>query len=467
MLPRNVVRALPLAGVTSGVTSIRSMSLPSLIAQLRPLTHRLRGRDISTKLRGAHAGTDTWFPYYAGYSPAFVRDVLSALCLPPKAAVLDPWNGAGTTTTVADALGYSAVGVDLNPVATLIASARLTKAEDATHCSGLASEFLRIATIRPVIAAPADTLLPWLSRPLVQRYRSIEAAILALVGSIDGRPIDPTTQAPPPFAAFFLLALIRAARQSIRRRPSTNPTWIQPAARSCITRDTLDATFMAVLEASCIDIATTALSHDLGSRVVLGDSRHLPIASSSVRAVVASPPYCTRLDYFTSTSFELAALGLGPESPGFRALRESAMGTTLLRDASRGSLVELPRSVRRLLATVRAHPSKASDSYYWRNYTQYFQDALVSLRELRRVLAPGAPAIFVVQSSYYKEVPVSLGSLYVDLARSVGLAAARLHRTPVKRVLANIHHGASAPLRGVRRYSEDVVLATAPEVTHR
>ncbi|MBP7676986.1 MAG: hypothetical protein KBB14_11745 [Thermoanaerobaculia bacterium] len=431
------------------------------MAQLGPLTRRLRERDVTTKRAGVHVGTDSWFPFYAGYSQAFVRDVLSALDLSPRSTVLDPWNGAGTTSTVADDLGYSAVGIDINPVAALIASARLTRNEDSRHCAGLAREFLKIATRRPVTISPSDALLPWLSHPLAARIRSIESAILSLVGSLDGRPVNPVNQTPPPFAAFFLLALTRAAKQFIRAKPSSNPTWMQPSSRGRVRPTTLDSSFLSVLQASTGDIPSASPFHDLASRVLLGDSRSLPLSDSSVHAVITSPPYCTRLDYFNATCFELAVLGLGSDNPQHRALRASAMGTNLLREADRDVLRDLPPSVRRLLTTIRTHPSKASDSYYLRSYTQYFHDALRSLRELRRVLQPGAPAVFVVQSSYYKEVPVPLASLYVSLARHVGMQATRLHQAPVTRVLANIHRHAT-PLRGSRRYTEDVVLAVAP-----
>ncbi|MDQ0340574.1 tRNA G10 N-methylase Trm11 [Caldalkalibacillus uzonensis] len=46
------------------------------------------------------------------------------LDLPWSATVMDPWNGTGTTTDVAEQMGYFAIGLDINPVMVLIAKGR-------------------------------------------------------------------------------------------------------------------------------------------------------------------------------------------------------------------------------------------------------------------------------------------------------------------------------------------------------
>lgn len=55
--------------------------------------------------RSALRGKATWYPYYAGFSPEFAEKVLLSANLPSGARVLDAWNGAGTTTALAHALG--------------------------------------------------------------------------------------------------------------------------------------------------------------------------------------------------------------------------------------------------------------------------------------------------------------------------------------------------------------------------
>src|SRR6266480_1548264 len=84
---------------------------------LKPRTPKLPGEP--------RAGTRSWYRYYAGFSADFVRDVLGDLGLGADGLVIDPWNGSGTTTAVADELGVRAWGGDINPAMVVIAKARL------------------------------------------------------------------------------------------------------------------------------------------------------------------------------------------------------------------------------------------------------------------------------------------------------------------------------------------------------
>src|SRR5882757_2709367 len=65
------------------------------------------------------------FPYYAGYSATFARQLLSSAGLHKNSSLLDPWNGAGTTTSEGNKLGFSSIGVDLNPVMVVAAKASM------------------------------------------------------------------------------------------------------------------------------------------------------------------------------------------------------------------------------------------------------------------------------------------------------------------------------------------------------
>src|SRR4051812_24002173 len=66
--------------------------------------------------------------YYAGFADAFVADVVGRL---PESTdnVLDPWNGAGTTTSIAAAHGIDAQGFDINPAAAVLSKARVLQAD--------------------------------------------------------------------------------------------------------------------------------------------------------------------------------------------------------------------------------------------------------------------------------------------------------------------------------------------------
>ncbi|OJH42433.1 hypothetical protein [Cystobacter ferrugineus] len=426
---------------------------------LTTLERHLERCAISIKPAVKREGVDAWFPYYAGYSPGFVREALTGLGAQPGWSVLDPWNGAGTTTAVADALGCDAVGLDINPVAALVAAARLERSANTSHSAGLANQLLAVASRNEIDLADDDPLLEWFSPRVTRRYRSIEGAVLDLLGTRDGVKVNLQTETPPPFAAFFILCLVRAAKHFARMKGNSNPTWITPEKRGDTRTETFDRAFLSMVAACAADAEKAALgrssTRSTVSVVSLADARALSLEASSIDAVVTSPPYCTRIDYFRATAFELAALGIGADGERFRALRSSAMGTNLMRTTTPDVSAQ-PSAVRQLLKCIQQHPSKASDTYYYKHYSQYFDDARLSVAEIGRVLKPNATALLVVQSSYYKDIHVPLGDLYAALGEELGFRARVVLRVPVRRVLATInprarHHETE------RRYSEDVV----------
>src|SRR5207253_1826268 len=98
-----------------------------------------------------------WFDYYAGYADIFVEEVISALA-GHATTVLDPWNGAGTTTANAAKAGLRAVGLDANPAAVVIAKARLVKSDVAASLLPLADDVLEHARERRDMPGDSDLL---------------------------------------------------------------------------------------------------------------------------------------------------------------------------------------------------------------------------------------------------------------------------------------------------------------------
>lgn len=427
------------------------------------LRARLRSVDIDAKRRpGTEAGMEAWYPYYAGYTEEFAAQVIEASNLGPNSTVLDPWNGCGTTTRVADAQGHTAIGIDINPVATLVASAKLARAQDAIHVTGLAGRLAAHSLSAPVRLTSGDPLRKWLCPALTRTYRTIEQGILADLAVRDGAVLSPSAQALPPLAAFLVLALQRAARHFAGIKTTSNPTWLRPETRvPKHDAEALAGVWLEMVRSMAADLeAAEASAHRTSSQVFLGDARSLPLKEHSVDLVVTSPPYCTRIDYVVNTSFELAALGIGARQPSFDDLRRSSMGTPLARRAAAPEADSFPDEVARILTSIREHPSKASSTYYYKTYAQYFSDSMVSVAELRRVLKPGSAAVLVVQSSYYKDIYVDLPELYVAMGQALDMSATIAAEYGVKRFLAQINSRSTAHRKSTSHREAVVVLET-------
>jgi DNA methylase len=152
----------------------------------------LGGAPLSSPKQTTAERHSSLFPYYAGFSEAFVGDVLDALQPTDGEVVLDPWNGSGTTTAVAGRAGLISIGVDINPAMAVVAKARLATRRNLSSARNL----LRLSGQRLSQAF------------LMDACRS---------------PCDSATR------SLLLLAIFRVARKKLRARErvATNPTWWQ------------------------------------------------------------------------------------------------------------------------------------------------------------------------------------------------------------------------------------------------
>lgn len=123
-----------------------------------------------------------WYDYYADFSARFVEEVLTYLAIPKTALVLDPWNGSGTTTQVAEDRGLLAFGYDINPAMVIVARARRLDPDCSINMPGLCNDIIRKAiNYKHGFPLEQDPLCTWLSKRSAQIVRDIERAIQALL----------------------------------------------------------------------------------------------------------------------------------------------------------------------------------------------------------------------------------------------------------------------------------------------
>jgi SAM-dependent methyltransferase len=399
------------------------------------------------KLRGRQSFQSAWYPYYPGFSEGFARHALASASLRDGEWVLDPWNGSGTTISAAASLGLNARGYDLNPVMVLVAKARCLDASEYSSLKPLTSELLRQAK-RSYDVDPDDPVSAWLHPASVAAVRGIEAAVQRLLiddrlyANLRDRGVDGVSD----LAAFFYVALFRTIRQVLHPFLTSNPTWIKrprsgrsrlrPAATS--VREIFRANLAKMLPSGPIEPNSAARAE---RAISVASSERLPLANDSVSYVLASPPYCTRIDYAVATSPELAVLGYAFDSE-FDELRRQLIGTPTVPSAVPEIASDLGGACLRFLEALSRHDSKASSTYYYKNHLQYFLSIAASLSEIRRVLKPGGRCILVAQDSYYKDLHNDLPTILAEMAALRGLRLRDRRNFPLSRTLAGINPGA-------------------------
>jgi DNA modification methylase len=367
-------------------------------------------------------GRSNWYRYYAGFSLDFTREIARSLDVPAGGHVLDPWSGSGTTVLAFAEIGALATGIDANPALVIVGRGRLLPASVKQSLEPIANGVVEIASTAD-FSMEDDPLSRWFAPATCVLLRRLEWALQhLLVSHADYSTLarTPTLPQVSNLAAFYYVAMFEMVRKLASGFRSSNPTWIRDARPEHLIAKSWDE--LVVLFRSTVTRLANGLARpSVGtarSRIRTGDSTRLELPDSSIDAVVASPPYCTRLDYVVSTLPELALLGFS--TPEVRALRDRMIGTPTIHAPGGAIPHAWGASVRTTLEEIAAHDSKASSTYYARTYWQYFDGMFRSLGELRRVLRPGGDMVLVVQDSYYKDVHVDLPWLLTDMASRAG-----------------------------------------------
>ena len=392
-----------------------------------------------------------WYPYYMGFSADFAYSVLAEPKRSAEAVVLDPWNGSGTTTAMATKLGLSSCGFDLNPVAVLVAKARILNPLEKPSLRPLAAEIVETAasTRNELVELFPDPLANWFVPKSARALRRVEQTIYRLlIDESNYRPLtrNHSVDAISSLAAFFYTALFRTVRGLLSPFRPTNPTWLKvpnsPSSRLRPSHDRIASVFLSnvsamisLLEGHGPNLNITTKPHAM---LQTCSSEDLPIADRSIDLVVSSPPYCTRIDYAVATMGELAVLGYSP-SPRLRRLRQKLIGTTTVNKNFRVIEIGWGDTCLKFLEAVRTHPTKASATYYYKTHLQYFQSIYRSLSELDRCLKHGAGLVLVIQDSYYKNLHNPLPDIFVEMATSKGFRLVEKFDFPVRRTQASLN----------------------------
>lgn len=344
----------------------------------------LGGAPLSSPKQTTTERQSSLFPYYAGFSEAFVRDVLDALQTSSDKVVLDPWNGSGTTTSIAGRNGLASIGIDINPAMAVVAMARLASQK-------------HLAAARGILANSGRTLS---QKFLIENCSS---------------PYDCSTR------SLLLLAIFRIARRKLRDRDrlATNPTWWQldqaevRKVLTSITKIQVDRE----LDELGLKLSTSARS----AKVSLVRTNLLGSALPQIAAdiIITSPPYLTRIDYVKATLPELLVLSL-VEDFSIEELRRSMIGSPVIGRGPDSMPVHIGDYGKALLAQIAAHPSKASATYYLAFFSSYISRMFSSFERLSGLARPGARMVVVVQGSHYKEIFVDLARLSTDFASAAG-----------------------------------------------
>jgi hypothetical protein len=257
----------------------------------------LRAVDWTFETRERPYAIESLHPYPAKFIGELPRALISCLTCPKDKLILDPFVGSGTTLVEAQRAGYKSVGVDLNPIACLIARVKTGKALPnlAEKARAVASDALRTRAR----TASADWAIPnvdhWF-KPEVQD------AVRAILEAVSREEHTATRDA---LRLCLSAILVRVSNQESDTRYA--------AVIKRVTRSMVLDNFVAAADKVLNALAQRAwkLPH---SKIIQGNT--LALRPSNLRdrvgLVVTSPPYPNAYEYWLYHKYRMWWLGFDP-----------------------------------------------------------------------------------------------------------------------------------------------------------
>ncbi len=361
--------------------------------------HRKEGQ----RLDGPHA-----HPFPARM-PAALAEFLIEQLTESGDTVLDPMVGSGTTLVAARRLGRRAIGFDLDPL-----SVTLTRAITTTHERQVLTEAHdRVLHAAMEMVKKPCRLWECLRTHFDERERTFldywfplrsQLELFALRTAIEVEADERARDFL--WLVFSSLIIAKSAGASYaldlaHSRPHRNTekriVWPLEAWTPRFQRAARGLPF-----ASCEGSFIEAI-------VRVGDARCLEAAACSVDFALTSPPYRLAIDYMRAHKFAL--IWMGHKLDALSSLRSSMVGA----ERALLSLDGLPTSVEDALKRSIPLPS------YRGVIRRYVSDLQAVLREIQRVLKPGAVAIVVVGPSIISRSRHDAPELVGQLASAAGL----------------------------------------------
>ncbi len=433
-----IQRALPFAEERNIRRAEESFNIERKLSSLLKQDLTFRGEKTSYASHNIHA-------FAAKFPPQIPRTFIQELTLPGE-VVLDPMSGSGTTLIEAMLAGRYGVGVDLDPLACLIARIK-SSTFDLSRCARAGEQVLCDAEkqMRP---ADDESLLRFYSPQSVEFFRywftdKITDELFALIRAINKIEV-------PQVRAFLKVVsssciitktgALTLARDLAHSRPHRDPAREVKQRALDVFREKLINTIESLQEIS---------ESPFSSLTLRADARNLPLATNSVQMILTSPPYAANaIDYMRAHKFSLIWFGHEPKALSYlrsRYIGSEIKPSTLEVESETGNrIIKHLKKIEEGRAAVVAH---------------YYNEMKLSLLEMLRVLAPGRAAVLVVGSSIIKGIDIKAPTVMAEIAATIGFGIVDIAKREIirdARMMPVSHNSARSGIEA-RMHEEGVI----------
>lgn len=360
-------------------------------------------------------GRNPIHPFPARMAAGIALDAIEANKHPLR--VLDPMVGSGTVLAVAQAKGHIGYGIDIDPLAVLLANV-WTRSLDSEAVIEKASEVLfrakkvfKSLTSGNAYPQEDDQETRSFTRYWFDDYARRQLAALSLAI----KRVKDTAVRDALWCAFSRLIITKQAGASLamdlshsRPHRTFERAPVKPFNK-----------FIAAVETVILNCPRDMESRvRLPTDIKLGDARHLTLPDESIDLVLTSPPYLNAIDYLRCSKFSLVWMGYSISQ--LRNIRASIVGAEASSDEACDDLV-----VKDVIRDLKLSPKLCNRNYGM--LARYALDMKKSLAEVSRVLQRGGTAVYVIGDSTVRGTFVRNSAIVRKVAENSGLILKSKH----------------------------------------
>jgi hypothetical protein len=358
--------------------------------------------------------THTFHKYAGKFIPEIPRWAFRSY-LPDSSdrLVVDPFVGSGTTLVEASLVGAKSIGIDVDPLARLIAKVKVTPLNPDELAAAVRDLLAEVDSSPPTRLRPSiPTLNHWFSPTAVDDLSAIKGLLERYRPNADLYD----------FLFICFSGIIRRASNADNQTMKTYVSHTHPK-----NPENARSLFKATLtDYSARLLKYMQLRRDSAHSMILdlADARSLAATWQAAKLpnadlAVTSPPYIKSVDYIYNQMAELFWVGdrwdLDTQAKQ-NIFKRSYMGSDKVdRDAVYLACAEDVPLTTRWVESVTGRDARLGTVA-----AKYFSDTVAHFRSMSRILRPGSKYVYVVGDSTLAGVSVPTHQLIVECARTCG-----------------------------------------------
>lgn len=422
-------------GLSAAAHQVREQLVLPLYPVAPPSAISLTPERLGTFQDSLRAPIHRWFKYPAGYSYKLVEALIEDYSLDIRSWLLDPFVGSGTTSVVAKQWGVNSVGIEAHPFVYWVAKVKCFWEYDMGQLHRSIQRLLM--HLHRVPDFPGEESLNEFPTLVRKCYSDKNLWALKYIrDSIEG--CSPT----PEIADFFRLALTDTLRTA--SKAGTGWPYIAPSKYHEKNERPALEVFSRTVQGMYRDLVTVLAKRrgaGVETQLLLMDARQpYPIEPESIDLAVTSPPYLNNYDYADRTRLEMYFWGW---ARSWRDITEKVRDKLIIAATTqirRTEFEENPISpairmlepmlyqelVDRVNQLKERRLYKGGKKSYDLMVAGYFNDMLLIIQQVYRVLKPQAAFVMVLGDSAPYGVYIPTEEYLGRLALAVGFRDYRI-----------------------------------------